>query len=753
MIGLLVFVLCALLIAAIVVAARALEAADWRRNLIIYRLRFPRGVRPEQVVGWLATLPAPGAGILGRPPLALDVVATEAGIEHFLALPKDAAEAMSVQLQTALPGIRLEREENYRLPVVREAVELRTISGSVPLAADRVEVSAMALLASLQPLADEEVIHLQWLVRAAPVPRRAKREQVGTSSIGMTAVRDHDELRALRDKQSEPLLHVVGRVGVAAGTGYRQGQLLGRVRAALSVMDAPGIRLRAAWLPAAIVIERIRNRSTPVLGWGVMINGREAAGLLGVPLGEQALPGLEVGAARQLPVSPRVLDGGVLVGVSDHPGTLGRELRLASDDRLRHLHVVGPTGVGKSTLLARMVIEDLEDGRGLVVVDPKRDLVEAILERVPVHRAGDVIVLDPVDTARPVGLNVLAGADDSEAERELVAEHLLGVFQNLWKDSWGPRSDDILRAGLLTLGSARASDGERFTLVELPELLTGTRFRKFVLGQDGVPEHVRGFWKWFDSASAFERNQALAPVLNKVRAFTMRTPVRLMLGQPVGLDLRRVLTDRAVVLVPLSAGELGKPAAELLGSLIVAAVWQTIRSRTAVPADQRKPVFVYLDEFQDVLRLPLDLTDLLAQARGLGAGLTLAHQHLGQLPKDVRSAVLATARSQVVFQVSADDAAVLARGFTPELEAADLQGLDGFHFALRPLHNGKVVRAVTGRSLPLDSGTGAGELRSSSRERFGVPRELVETKTRQQLDGHASDVPIGRRRKEAGGGN
>jgi hypothetical protein len=749
-IALLVFVVCALAITSLVILARVLDADAWRRELTIYRLRFPRGLTADQVVSWLATLPPPGRGPLGRPPLALDIVATDGGIKHRLAIPASNAEALTAQLQTALPGIRLEVLKGDVLPRTMQAVELRATSRVFPMAVDRVEAGAAALLASLQPLGARELVHVQWLVRAAPVPAVPRRRDAPAVLASDAPVRDGEDLQGLRRKQVEPLLHVVGRIGVSAGSGARRHHLLARVQAALSVMAAPGMRLSASWLPSSLASERLRRRVLPLLGWGAVINGREAAGLLGVPLGDLALPGLEVGAARQLPVSPRTLDRGVLLGVSDHPGTLGRELRLETDDRLRHLHLIGPTGAGKSTLMARMVLDDLEAGRGLVVVDPKRDLVETILARLPEHRAKDVIVLDPVDTARPVGLNVLAREGDSEAERELVAENLLGVFQNLWKDSWGPRSDDILRASLLTLCSAKAADGSAFTLVELPELLTSTRFRKYVLGQESIPEHVRGFWQWFDGSSPFERSQALAPVLNKVRAFTMRTPVRLLLGQPAGIDLQRVLDDRAVVLVPLSAGELGKPAAELLGSLIVAAVWQTIRSRTAVPADEREPVFVYLDEFQDVLRLPLDLADLLAQARGLSAGLTLAHQHLGQLPKDVRSAVLATARSQAVFQVSADDAAVLARGFSPVLEAADLMGLDGFHFALRPVWRSQVVRAVTGRSLPLESAPDERRDRAASRERFGVPRAEVEAAQRARLQATgAPPVPLGRRRKAA----
>ena len=254
----------------------------------------------------------------------------------------------------------------------------------------------------------------------------------------------------------------------------------------------------------------------------------------------------------------------------------------------------------------------------------------------------------------------------------------------------------------------------------------------------------------FASASPVERNQAMAPVLNKVRAFTMRTPMRLMLGQSEGFGLRRILSEKKVVLVPLSAGELGRPAAELLGSLIVAALWQTIRSRTQVAPGERHPVMVHLDEFQDVLRLPVDLGDLLAQARGLGAGLTLAHQHLSQLPTDVRAAVRSTARSQISFQLASDDARVVARDFEPSLQAADLMGLDAFHFVMRPFASGQVIRPVSGRTLPLDSGHDQAEhLRTLSRDRFGVERREVEAGCEARLGGRTVGPPVGRRRKEA----
>lgn len=726
-----------------------LESQTGASQRIVLRLRFPRSLSAEQVVAFLSSLPAARKRqLVLPPPLVFEVIATSEGITHTLTLAAGDRDRVVAQLQAALPGIRLEPVD-IQPPRVAQAVMLRGRSRIYPLATARAEATATAVLASLQPLAEGEVIRLQWLVAGSAVPAVPHRKKTQGDWLDADGVADPEELRGLRVKRSELLVNACCRIGVSAASGSRGDQLIRRVQAGMSVMDAPGMRLERSLLPASWVASRLTSQALPLFGWPLLVNTLEAAGLLGLPLGEVDLPGVERGAARQLPAPHGALNSGALVGVSDHPGTEGRELRLDVEARLRHVALIGPTGVGKSTLMAGMVLDDLSAGRSIVVIDPKRDLVEAILDRVPANRHEDVVVLDPTDTDRPVGLNVLRAVPNREAERELVSEHLLGVFQSLWKDSWGPRSDDILRASLLTLASARAEDGSAFTLVELPELLTNSEFRKRVLAQEGIPVYVRGFWQWFASASRVERSQAMAPVLNKVRAFTMRTPMRLMLGQSEGFDLRRILSEKKVVLVPLSAGELGRPAAELLGSLIVANLWQVIRSRTQVSPVERHPVFIYLDEFQDVLRLPVDLADLLAQARGLGAGLTLAHQHLSQLPTDVRAAVRSTARSEISFQLAADDARIVARGFEPSLEAADLMGLDAFHFALRAVAGGQVIRPVTGRTTALGPGAGQAEhLRRTSRERFGVQRAEIEAECESRLGAPAVRPPVGRRRKE-----
>lgn len=746
MIAALATALAAVVIVSLVLVMRAAEAAAWRRSLVGFRVRFPRGLTDEHVVAWLASLP-PSAGLFGRPPVAFEVLASADGIEHRLYLPGKEAAGMSVQLQAALPGVRLERIDRDE-PGVRRAVELRGASRSFPLATARAEMGARAVMASLLPLYSGELVVLQWLVCGASVPAVPRRRR-DSAWFDREGVVDAEEVQGLRRKTSEPLLRAVVRIGVEAENEGRRQHLLGRVRAAMSVMDAPGMSLRASWLPSWLVVARLRELAVPLVDWPLRLNARELAGLLGVPLGEVELPGLVLGGARQLPAPHRDLRSGVLVARSDHPLSDGRELRLGTDDRLQHLHVIGPTGVGKSTLLANLALQDIAAGRGVVVIDPKRDLVESLLLRLPEQRLDDVVVLDPVDLDRPVGFNPL-GRGRSLVGQELAAEHLLGVFRDLFADAWGPRTDDVMRAALRTLAATRATDGSRFTICELPELLSDADFRRAVLRQASVPEALRGFWRWFEAASEGERAAVIAPAMNKLRAFTTRTPIRLTLGQSEGFDLVRVFTERKVVLVPLSGGELGGPAAQLLGALLVAALWQTVQTRTRVAPERRHPVFIYLDEFQDIVRLPVPLPDMLAQARGLGVGLVLAHQYLQQLPREVRSAVLGTARSTVAFQLGHEDARAMEARFTPSLTAGDLGGLDARHVALRALQRGQVLRPVTGTTEPLPEPTlAAGVAARLSRGWYGMPHRDVEAGLRARTARSDSGAPIGRKRRAA----
>ena len=397
-------------------------------------------------------------------------------------------------------------------------------------------------------------------------------------------------------------------------------------------------------------------------------------------------------------------------------------------------------------MLLALVEQDLRDGRGIVVIDPKGDLVDDILARVPDERLDDVVVLDPTDLERPVGLNPLAGPTDAA----LRADFLLGIFHRLFAASWGPRTSDILHASLLTLASTPQA-----SLVALPVLLQDAAFRRRLVGRLHDLLGVSSFWGWYEAQSEEARAQAVAPVMNKLRAVLMRPGLRNVLGQTKPrFHLGSVFTDRKVLLVSLARGAMGSETASLFGSLVVGAIWQTALQRGCISAERRSTVSWVIDEWQTVVQLD-DLADVLATSRSLGLALTLANQHLGQLPADLRSAALANARSKVCFRLPPEDASVMARG-SAVLKPEDFQGLGAFETYVSLVAGGQVTPWASGRTRPASQPLRtAAELRRRSAERFGTPRAEVDAELQALLSGGApgNGTAIGRKRRTAPGGD
>ncbi len=576
-----------------------------------------------------------------------------------------------------------------------------------------------ATLASLTTVRRSEVVVVQWL--AVPMRRSG------------LASRRVPEDRIEKAKRSEAEIVAAGRVGAWAADRRRARSLVGSVARVLR--QATGGEGRLGVRPSPWVPYQIAGMRAPLLVWPSHLNVAELAGLVGWPMSPTPIPGLSRGAARLLPPAVSLPRKGPVVGVSTFPGT-NQQIRLGTEGRLRHLHVIGPTGVGKSTLLVHLIEHDIRFGRGVVVFDPIGDLTNSILERVPERRRGDIIVVDPTDAERPVGFNLLTG----HTNLQLLVEFVIGVFQRLFASSWGPRSADVLRASLLTLGARPGS-----TLSDLPELLSNPSFRRTVVPSVMDDQLLAGFWTWFENLSEAERNAVIAPVLNKVRAFLLRPEVVRTLCHPDGtLDLLDVFTKRRVVIVRMAKGLIGQDTAALIGGLIIARFWQTVLSRAAVTPEKRHPVFVYMDEFQDYLRLPIGIGDMLSQARGLGVGVVVAHQHLQQLPESVRRDVLANVGSRVIFQTGAKDARVLASDLEPHLSAEDLRGLGRREIvATVALPDGKLP-PVTGRTLPPSEQTvGADAVSKHSTEMHGRPISV----TRHTPD---RDTAVGRRRRGGG---
>ena len=745
---LLVILVGGLAILGTVVGSRLVAAMQWQATLTAYRLRLPATLTVEDVSRWLgmvsATMHAPQWSLLPMPPLAVEVVATKGGIEYYLLMPDSVRSRLLGSIRAGLPGARIEEAPEFLNTAPRPLVagEVAITNRDRPLAAERAEATATAFLTSLQPLGVDEEIRYQVLLTSAGTPEpvhsaspNPRDRWWATYRVDGVPVADVEALNALRRKRGDALLRVSLRLGVTAANRARALRLFGDTWGTLHGQNAPGVRVVRRLLPSSLVSERMTRRAAPVLAWPLMLGAREAAGLLGLPVGGGVtLPGLDLGASRQLPLPPRMARRGALaLGLSNYPGMTDRPITLRTDDRRRHMAVIAPTGAGKSWLLASMILADVSAGRGVLVVDPKGDLVTDVLARVSKDDAERVVVLDAARRDMSVGLNVLGHSGD-EAARELAVDNVLHIFRSIWSASWGPRSDAVLRMGLNLLVNSRGADGAALTLTELVPVLTQPAFRRFLVGQPTVPDQVRAFWQRHDALSEAERLQVVSPIVTKVEAFTSRSAIKLMLGQSTGFDLSSIYRDRRVVLVSLAKGTLGTETAHLLGSLIISLFWQETLGRVQVPAEKRRTAYAYIDEAADVMRLPVPLADMFSQARGLGLGIVTAMQGLYQVPESIRSALLGTVLTQLCFRVQHDDALLLAKHFAP-LTAADLMGLGRWEIAVRPCVNGVTLAPVTGTTQPLGPILrNATELADASRLRYGgTPRADVEAAIRARI--------------------
>ncbi|MHB8242648.1 MAG: type IV secretory system conjugative DNA transfer family protein [Solirubrobacteraceae bacterium] len=708
--------------------------------LVWHRVAWPREVTPEQVTQVCEVL-----AVSGAQPIVIETVGSPGLVEHRLALPASRAAGLIDQLCAAVPGVSVEAVPARESSVTR-AAELRLSTKRRALAHDDPASVSRALLTALAHVELGEALTLQWVlarpIAAVAVPNHlaglGRESWLGALLLApfmAPGTADVEVRNALRVKQGAPGWQAVGRIGVKAASRARARLLVGQVVGALRTAEAPGIRWTVRPTSAGQVM-------VAGVGWlrPLHLNARELALISAFPVGATGeLPVVMMGSRAVAP-SAAIPHHGRVVGRASFPGR-ERPLALSATDSLRHLHVLGPTGVGKSTLLANLITQDIAAGRAVVVIEPKGDLIADVLERIPPERVGDVVLLDPSDTERSVGLNPLALGGRSP---ELAADQVLGLFHSLYAAHWGPRTHDILGASLLTLARVPG-----MSLAALPLLLNDANFRRRVLPGVIDPIGLGPFWSAYEAWSEAERAAAIAPVMNKLRPLLLRPELRAIIGQArQSFDLRRVFTERKVLLVSLRKGLLGPETSALLGALVVSQLWQAILGRTAIAPERRHPVLVYVDEFQDYLHLPLDLADALAQARGLGVGFALAHQYLHQLGPDMRSAVLANAQSRVAFRLPSEDARVIAADGV--LAPEDFQSLGAFQCYAQLVARGAVQSWCSAATVLPDAPlSDPATVRAASRSAYGVDRAEIEADLHELFFGRrqaASDDFAPRRR-------
>lgn len=620
--------------------------------------------------------------------------------------------------QAALANVRLARG-NY-LPI-QTAFEGEPLSSALWTLARARGSSAVTLQLLVKPKPSRWQSAAHIVAQQLRDGRRGLRGLLfGVPTDAPATQQERDRAKAIEEKASRLGFDCALRV-VAESERPREGEeFLRSVAASLrpfagaNSFDFGRVFLRERFLRA------FQSRRFPPFD-GFTLNTQELAALWHLPT--EAPPQLETIRSPRLPLPPGASQGERLLAVSTY-GDENLPVRLSIEDSRRHTYILGPTGTGKTTLMANLACQDIAAGRGVGVIDPKGDLVAAVLARIPPERIDDVVLITPGDGDLSVGLNPLeAGAGD---DRDLIAENALTIFKRIYERYWGPRTDDILKSTLLTLLRQPNS-----TLAHIPLLLTDPLFRRQLVAGVSDPLGLDHFWQWFERLSEAQRTEAIGPVMNKLRDFLVRPRLRRLLCQPRStFDLRRVIDQGGILLADLSVGRWGDTTAALVGSFLVAKLWQAVLARSGMPEDRRRDFFLFIDEFQHFLGIAGPFADALAQARSLRLCLTIANQHLSQLPREVREAVSSNARSRVVFQCGQDDASNLAKEFAP-LGAEALMSLARFELAARLSVQGETSRPFTARTLPLaevEAGR-ASEVAAASQSRHGrhaavIDREL-----------------------------
>jgi len=406
------------------------------------------------------------------------------------------------------------------------------------------------------------------------------------------------------------------------------------------------------------------------------------------------------------------------------------------DDRLRHMYVIGKSGTGKSTLFESMISQDIVNGHGVCILDPHGETIEKVLDRIPDHRLDDIIYFDAADTERPIGLNLLQIEDPSQ--KNLLASGLVSAIKQHFDFSWGPRLEYLLNYAVLTLLEVPGT-----TLLGVTRLLEDKNYQNFILHFVKDPV-VKRFWETeFKEMKSNQKlvTEAIAPIQNKVNRFLASSTIRNILGQKKStIDLWEAMNSGKVLLINLSKGKIGADNANLLGALLVSRIQFYALQRANIPYDQRRPFYLYVDEFQNFATGSFE--EILSESRKYKLGLYLTHQFTAQLPEEMLKGVYGNVGTIAAFSLGAPDATALSTEFAPYFTAEDIISLGRFEIYIKLMVKGMTSIPFSGRILlpwleeeAMVPKTGNREKAIAlSRQKYGSDRAYVEDKTRKWVE-------------------
>lgn len=712
--------------------------------------------------------------------LALEIVAQDGLIKFFLAVPRHLQDLVELQIHAQYPHAHIEEVQDYNIFHARGTIQVGSFAlakrSLFPLRTykklDTDPLSAITnTLSKLQP---DEGAAIQLMIRPTPqgwqraaqklaldIQHGKKASQASSGAAGgffgalMSVAKvipsslkktseeemrekqsgprwltpmEQELVKSLEEKASKYGFDVNLRVVTSSPQPEQARMHLLNITNAFSQYTAlesgNSFRRRRIYRRSAFIRDFIfrhfREREKFIL------NTEEVTSLYHLPLPSMETPNILWLQARSAPPPVNLPSEGIVLGTSVYRG-VKHPVRIKLDDRRRHVYIIGTTGSGKSVLMSEMVKQDIANGEGVAVVDPHGSLIEEILMSIPKSRADDVVIFDPSDIDRPVGLNMLEASTPEETD--FAVQEMIAIFMKLFPPEMiGPMFEHNMRNAMLTLMADKESPG---TIAEIPRMFTDKEFQQYKVSKVTDPV-VRAFWeKEMAKTTDFHKSEMLGYLISKVGRFVENSMMRNIIGQPQsGFNVREIMDQGKILLVNLSKGKTGEVNSSLLGLIIVSKLQMAALARADMAESQRRDFFLYIDEFQNFITD--SIATILSEARKYKLDLTLAHQYLGQLSvgqdTKILDAVLGNVGTMITFRVGVEDAEVLAKQYAPVFTPFDLVNISRFNAYFRLLIDGTASKGFNVATQPPSKGRPemATAIKQLSRLKYGRDRATIE---------------------------
>lgn len=565
-----------------------------------------------------------------------------------------------------------------------------------------------------------------------------KNDSEADKKIEKQKIENEDVAKIIDEKAARPLMAVNLRILVSADSEEKSDRILKEIESAFLQFAEPQAN--------AFKFQKLRGRDLDNLFYNfsfrlfderesVYLNTAELATIFHFPKGISSVSQLKYVKAKDAPPPLNLSRHGILIGKNIYRGDESM-IYMSEDDRRRHFYLIGQTGTGKSVLLKNMIVQDIENGKGVCYIDPHGSDLEDILSRIPENRIDDLIYFDPANMERVMGLNMLEYDPEHPEQKTFIANEVYGIFRKIWKDvpeAFGPMFEQYYRnAVLLTMDDTESGN----TLMDAARVMSNKQFRDLKLSRCRNPV-VKLFWKDVaEKAGGESALQNIVPyITSKFDVFLSDEIMRPIIAQEKSaFNFRKIMDERKILLINLSKGRLGDINSNLIGLIVVGKLLMAALSRVNAAEDQRGDFYLYIDEFQNVTTD--SIATILSEARKYRLNLTIAHQFIGQLEEFIKKSIFGNVGSMCAFRVGAEDAEFLSKQFEQVFSAGDLLNIDNYRAYLKLLVEGQVARPFNIATLPFEKGnvTRGMEAAKLSLIRYGVNRAVVEEEIKKKYD-------------------